>query len=174
MKTTGPLLIWRPKMAATANSIITPQTINEPAVNVLLSTAMTSTKALDGTEAAGTSMGLVFTAGANGSQLPPLRVKVSSTNGAATPSGTTTATVVRVWLNKAPTGVNTTAANNIYLDELAVPATLYSTTAATTTLSLDFSNLVIPAGWKVYAGMTSTLTVAGAALCVSMPGGGDL
>lgn len=158
-------------MAATANSIITPQTINVPAANVLLSTAMTSTKAYDGTEAVGTAMGLLFTAGANGSQLPKVRIKIASTNG-ATPSGTTAATVVRIWFNNG--SANTTATNNVFYDEVAIPATAITAVASTTQYTLDFGNLVLPAGWKVYAGLATAVGNTNGALAVSMPGGGDL
>lgn len=158
-------------MAVTANSIITPQTVNVPAANVLLSTAMTSTKAYDGTEAVGTAMGLVYTAGANASQLPKLRIKIAGTNGAA-PAGTTAATVVRIWFNNG--AVNTTATNNIFVDEVAIPATAITAVAATTKYTYDFGNLMIPAGWKVYAGLATAVGNTNGALAVSMPGGGDL
>lgn len=158
-------------MAATPNSIITPQTINSPTPGVLLSTAMTSTKAFDGTDTLGTAMASVYTAGANGSQLPPLRIKLSSLVGTL-PSGSTTATVVRIWLNNA--SPNTTTTNNILFDEVAIPATTYTATGATTQYTYDFNNMVIPANWRVLVGMASTLTLANAALAVSMPGGGDL
>ena len=133
-------------MAVTANSIITPQAFSTPVANVVLSTAMTSTKAYDGTETAGTAMGLVLTAGANGSQLAKMRIKVTGING-TTPSGTTNATVVRVWLNNG--SANTTATNNIFYEEVAVSAATISATGATTTATLDFAGLCIPAGWKV-------------------------
>lgn len=159
-------------MAVTANSIITPQTINTHIVSGILATAMTSTKAYDGTEATGTgSMVLLYTAGANGSQLPKLRIKVGSSAG-ATASGTTNATVVRVWFNNG--SVNTTSTNNGLYDEVAIPATVITAVAATTQYTLDFGNLMLPAGWRVYAGLATAIGGTNCALIVSMPGGGDL
>lgn len=158
-------------MAVTANSIITPQTINVPAANVLLSTAMTAAKAYDGTEATTTAMNAVYTAGSNGSQLPKLRIKIASTNGLA-PSGTTAATVVRIWFNNG--SANTTATNNIFFDEVTIPATAITAVASTTQYTYDFGNLMLPAGWKVYAGLATAVGNTNGALAVSMPGGGDL
>jgi hypothetical protein len=48
-------------MAVSPNSIVTPQTPNTPVYGVLLTTALTSTKAYDGTEATGSSMALIYT-----------------------------------------------------------------------------------------------------------------
>lgn len=160
-------------MAATPNSIITPQIPNSgvTTAHVLLSTAMAAASAFNGTSVTATDTALIFTAGANGSQLSTLRVRFSQTASTA-PSGSTTASVIRVWLNNGST--NATAANNLYYDDVALPVTLYSSTASMATYTIDFKGLVIPAGWKVYAGLVSTLTLANAAVHVSMPGGGDL
>lgn len=159
-------------MPATPNSIITPQSINTPAANAVLSTAMTSTKAYDGTEAVGTAMALVYTAGSNGSQLPKLKAHYSGTNGAA-PSGTTNATVLRIWLNNG--SANTSAANNILVGDVAVPAATMSAVAAMAhPTEFDFGGLAIPAGWRVYAGLATAMGGTSCALAVSMPGGGDL
>ena len=84
-------------MAANTNPIY-PLTPNNGVMNAILSTAMTNTKAFDGTEAVGTAMALVFTAGANGSRLDQVKGKYTSTNG-ATVSGTSAATLLRFWLN---------------------------------------------------------------------------
>ena len=80
-------------MAVTATPIFT-QTPNVGALNAIVSTAMTNTKAYDGTETVGTPLALCYTAGANGSRIDQVQIKFSSTNG-ATASGTSTATVVR-------------------------------------------------------------------------------
>ena len=106
-------------MAVTATPIFA-QTPNLGALNVVLSTAMTNTKSFDGTETAGTSMALVYTAGANGSRVDQVVCRLASTNG-ATASGSSNATVVRFWINNG--SANTTAANNIFLGEVAIPAT---------------------------------------------------
>lgn len=157
-------------MTTTPNSLITPQTANAPVMNAVLSTAMTATKAYDGSEAAGTALALVYTVGANGGQLPKLRAKYSGTNG-ATPSGTTNATVLRIWINNG--AANTTAANNILFDEVAVPAATMTAVAALAQLVYDFGLLALPAGYKVYAGLATAMGGTNCALAVSMPGGGD-
>lgn len=159
-------------MAITPNSIVTPQTVNAPVFNALLSTAMTSTKAYDGTEAAGTAMALLYTVGTNGGKLPALRAKYSGTNG-TTPSGTTTATVLRLWVNNG-SGANTTAANNSLYDELAVPAQAMSAVATTPTLLYDFGGLTLPAGSRIYGGLTTAMGGTNCALAISVVGGGDL
>jgi len=141
------------------------------ALNALLSTAMTSTKAYDGTEAVGTSMALIFTAGAAGSQLPKLRVRYAGTNGAA-PSGATNATVIRIWANNG--SVNTTAANNILLGEVSVPsATMSAVAALTQPADFDFGLLSVPAGYRIYAGLATAVGGTNCALAVNMLGGGD-
>jgi len=159
-------------MAYTYNSQLLPQTINTPAANALLSTAMASTTNYDGTQAVGTAMALIFTANAtNGSQLPKLRVRYSSTNGAAA-SGTTTATVVRIFLNNG--SANTTAANNIFIGEVNVPSVAMSQTVSLSQpTDFDFGLLVLPPGWRVYAGLATAIGGTNCALAVSMPGGGD-
>lgn len=141
------------------------------ALNALLSTAMTNTKNYDGTEAVGTAMALIFTAGSAGSQLPKLRVRYASTNGAAA-SGTTTATVVRIWANNG--SVNTTATNNIFLGEVNVPVVTMSQVASVTQpTDFDFSLLSVPAGYRIYAGLATAIGGTNCALAVNMLGGGD-
>ena len=141
------------------------------ALNALLSTAMTNTKYYDGTEAAGTAMALIYTAGTAGSQLPKLRVRYASTNG-ATASGTTTATVVRIWANNG--SANTTATNNIFLGEVSVPAVTMSQVAALAQpTDYDFGLLTIPAGYRIYAGLATAINGTNCALAVNMLGGGD-
>jgi hypothetical protein len=51
-------------MAVTSTPIF-PQTPNVGALNAIVSTAMTNTKAFDGTETAGTALALIYTAGSN-------------------------------------------------------------------------------------------------------------
>lgn len=153
------------------NQAPSPTQINAGAANnALLSTAMTNTKNYDGTEAAGTAMVLVFTAGTGGAQLPKLRVRYASTNGAAA-SGTTAATVVRFWSNNG--SANTTATNNIFLGEVAVPSVTMSQTAALAEVNYDFGLLTIPAGYRIYAGLATAIGGTNCALAVNMLGGGD-
>lgn len=158
-------------MPVTATPIF-PQTPNVGALNAILSTAMTNTKAFDGTETAGTAMALVYTAGANGSRIDQIMCRLSSTNG-ATASGTSSATVVRFWINNG--SANTTATNNIFLGEVAIPATAVTAlaTAALTTypLALPTGGLNIPASYRIYAGTTVAAGGTNIAIAVSAVGG---
>ena len=139
-------------MAVTSTPIFV-QTPDVGANNAILSTAMTNTKAFDGTETAGTAMVLIFTAGANGSRIDQIMCRLASTNG-ATASGTSSATVVRFWINNG--SANTTATNNIFLGEVAIPATavtaLATSVLTTYPLSLPTGGLNIPATYRIYTG----------------------
>lgn len=158
-------------MAVTATPIFT-QTPNVGALNAILSTAMTNTKAFDGTEATGTAMVLAFTAGADGSRLDQVVCRLASTNG-ATASGTSTATLVRFWINNG--SANTTAGNNIFLGEVAIPATAVTalgTSALTTySLTLPVNGLNLPASYRIYAGTTVAAGGTNIAIAVSAFGG---
>ena len=68
-------------MAVTSTPIFA-QTPNTGSLNAILSTAMTNTKAFDGTETAGTALALIFTAGADGSRIDQVMCRLASTNGA--------------------------------------------------------------------------------------------
>lgn len=142
------------------------------ALNAVLSTAMTNTKAFDGTEAAGTAMVLVCTAGANGARIDQVMCRLASTNG-ATASGTSSATVVRFWINNG--SANTTAGNNIFLGEVAIPATAVTAlaTSALTTypLTIPTAGLNIPAGYRIYAGLTVAAGGTNIGIAVSAFGG---
>ena len=141
-------------MPVTATPIFA-QTPNVGALNAVLSTAMTNTKAFDGTETAGTAMVLTYTAGANGSRVDQVTCRLASTNG-ATASGTSSATVVRFWMNNG--SANTTAGNNIFIGEVAIPATAVTAlaTSALTVyyLTLPVGGLNLPASYRIYAGTT--------------------
>lgn len=155
----------------TANvSPIFPKAPNLGVMNALLTTAMTNTKAFDGTEAAGTSMVLCMTAGVDHSRLDSIEVRVVSTNG-ATASGTTASTLVRFWVNNA--SVNTTATNNQLLGELEIPAVanVALATAKNPVFTLPVGK-VIPAGYRVYAGLTVAVGGTNCALLVC-PVAGD-
>ena len=158
-------------MAVTATPVFT-QTPNAGALNAVVSTAMTNTKAFDGTEAAGTALALVFTAGADGSRIDQIMCRLASTNG-ATASGTSSATVVRFWINN--NSVNTTAGNNIFLGEVAIPATAVTAlgTTALTTFPLTIPNvgLNLPATYRIYAGTTVAAGGTNIAIAVSAFGG---
>lgn len=155
----------------TANTqLVLPLTPNLGVMNVLLSAAMTNTKAYDGTEATGAGKNeLVFTVGANGSRIDTLQVQYTSTNG-ATASGTTTATLVRFWSNNG--SVNTTATNNQLLGEIAIAA--QPVTALATAANPVFTlvlNKSLPAGYKIYAGTTVAIGGTNCALLISATGG---
>lgn len=158
-------------MAVTATPIFA-QTPNVGALNAILSTAMTTTSAFDGTNATGTAMALAYTAGANGSRIDQITVKFASTNGAAA-SGTSSATVIRFWINNG--SANTTAGNNIFLGEVALPAT--AVTAAGTaanpvySLAVPTGGLNIPATYRIYAGMTVAIGGTSIAAAINIVGG---
>lgn len=158
-------------MAVTSTPIFT-QTPNVGALNAIISTAMTNTKAFDGTEATGTAMALVFTAGADGSRIDQIVCRLTSTNG-ATASGTSSATVVRFWLNN--NSVNTTATNNIFLGEVAIPATAVTAlgTSALTTypLTLPVNGLNLPSSYRIYAGLTVAAGGTNIAIAITSYGG---
>lgn len=137
---------------AVTNQPIFPQTPNAGVMNCIVSTAMTNTKAMDGTETAGTALALAFTAGANGARVDTIQVRYTATNG-STATGTSAASVIRFWLNNG--SANTTATNNKFLGEIAMPAQAV-TALATGTLPeyIKTLGISIPAGYKIYAGST--------------------
>ena len=158
-------------MAVTATPIFT-QTPNTGALNAILSTAMTNTKAFDGTETAGTALALIFTAGVNGSRIDQVTCRFASTNG-ATASGTSTASLIRFWINNG--SANTTAGNNIFLGEVAMAATAVTalgTSALTVnSLSLPGGGLNLPATYRIYAGSTVAAGGTNIAFAVNAIGG---
>lgn len=158
-------------MAVTSTPIFA-QTPNVGALNAIISTAMTSTSTYDGTNATGTAMALAYTAGSNGSRVDQVVCKFASTNGAAA-SGTSSATVVRFWMNNG--SANTSAGNNIFLGEVALPAT--AVTAAGTTantvysLALPLGGLNLPASYRIYAGLTVAAGGTNIAIAINAVGG---
>lgn len=101
----------------------------------------TQNLALDGT---GTVL-TVFTAGANGSFVVRLRCRAIGTN---------IQTVLRVFINNGST--NATIANNIFWDEVTIPATTVATNAAipVTEIGLGFG---LPAGFKINVALGTTV-----------------
>jgi hypothetical protein len=158
-------------MPVTATPVFT-QTPNVGSNNAILSTAMTNTKAFDGTEAAGTAMALVFTAGANGARVDQVTCRFASTNG-ATASGTSAASLIRFWINNG--SVNTSAANNIFLGEVAMAATsvtaLGTGVLAVNYLTLPTGGLNLPATYRIYAGSTVAAGGTNIAFAVNAIGG---
>ncbi len=144
-------------------------TPNLGALNALLSTAMTNTKSYDGTDAAGTALALVYTAGANGGSPGTFKIQYTSTNG-ATASGTTTATVVRFWANNG--SANTTATNHIYLGEVTIlAATIVALASAANLVAGTFACPTLPANYRIYAGTTVAVGGTNCALAISAAGG---
>lgn len=94
---------------------------------------------------AGANNSLVFTAGANGSFIQRLRFKAGGTN---------IATVARIFINNG--SANTTATNNEFYGELSLPATTASATASTADFDYPL-NFALPAGWKIYVGLGTTV-----------------
>lgn len=150
-------------MATTPNSVILPQTPNAGVMNVILSTAMTNTKAYDGTEAAGTAMALAYTVGANGGRVDKVIVRPSGTNGAA-PSTASAATCLRVWVNNG--SANTTAGNNALVAEATIATFTPSAVAALAGYEIPL-NLVLPAGYKIFVGIATAVGGTNDALAVS-------
>ena len=150
-------------MAGTANSVITCQSPNSGPMGVLLSAAMTNTKAYDGTEATGSAKKeLIFTAGANGARIDKVVATLSGTAGAA-PSGTSNATVLRLWLNN--NSSDTTATNNAFIKEITIPATAMSAVAALTAYEIPLG-IVVPANYRLYAGISTATGGTNIALAV--------
>ena len=155
-------------MAKTPTPIF-PQTPNNGVMNALLTTAMTNTKAFDGTDTAGTSLVLAFTAGAEGSRIDQCKIRYTSTNG-ATASGTTNATVIRLFQNNG--SANTTATNNKFIGEIAIPAQTVTALATGTMPEYVYNlDLDIPAGHKIYAGSTIAIGGTNCALLIDVTGG---
>jgi hypothetical protein len=155
-------------MAKTATPIF-PQTPNTGVQNVLLTTAMTNTKAFDGTEVAGTALALAYTSGVEGSRIDRLKVRYTSTNG-ATASGTTNATVIRLWQNN--NSVNTTATNNKFIGEIAIPAQTVASLATGTMPEYVYNlDIDVPASHRIYAGSTVAAGGTNCAFLVDICGG---
>lgn len=155
-------------MAVTSTPIF-PQTPNSGVMNALLTTAMTNTKAFDGTDAAGTALVKAYIAGAEGSRVDQCKIRYTSTNG-ATASGTTAATVIRLFQNNG--SVNTTATNNKFIGEISIPAQTVTALATGTMPEFTYTlDLDIPAGHNIYAGSTTAIGGTACALLIDITGG---
>jgi hypothetical protein len=89
---------------------------------------------------------LIFTADAtNGGFVQRVRLKAIGTN---------VASVARVYINNGST--NATATNNVFYGEVSLPAITAINTAAT--VDVDYPlNFALPAGYKLYAGLGTTV-----------------
>ena len=150
-------------MAGPTPTPIFPQT-PQCEVGKLLTTAATVAKAYDGTNAAGTAKVLLGTMGANGGKVDSIRIKFGSVAGSA-PSGTTNATVVRIFFNNGSD--DTVATNNTLFTDIAIPAITYSNTAANGEFDIPIQRS-LPAGWKVYAVNSTVIGGTNAALALTM------
>ncbi len=86
---------------------------------------------------------LCFTAGVNGSFVQRIRFRTLGTN---------VASVARVWINNGAT--SSTGTNNTMWDEISLPATTVSETAAQANYELPL-NFALPAGYRIYATMAT-------------------
>jgi hypothetical protein len=101
----------------------------------------------------------VFLASISGSFIQRVRFKAS---------GSTTATVARVFLNNA-SGVTGSAANNVLFDEITLPITSTTQTAATAVYELPM-NIALPSGSAVVVTL-GTAQAAGGGWYASAIGG---
>lgn len=113
----------------------------------------TANTAKDGTGTVAT----VYTAGANGSFVQKL---------IARPTGTNTASVLRVFANNGST--NATAGNNSFIADISLPAITNSEVAAQQVVEL-FLNIGLPAGYKINCTIGTTVAAGWAVSAV----GGD-
>ena len=90
---------------------------------------------------------VVFTADAvEGGYVQRLRLRALGTN---------VATVLRIYINNG--GVATTAANNTYIDEIALPATTASAVALTGPSLARILNLRLPLGFRIVVGLATAV-----------------
>jgi hypothetical protein len=131
---------------------------------------MTNTTANDGTSAVGTAFALLYTAGVNGSAVSQIRVRISGRTALAA-SGNSTATIARVWINNGL--VNTTAANNILLGEVLIPATTNPMTNGSPDyfIALPVGGLNLPAGFRLYGGIQTAVGGTNLAIAIAAVGG---
>ena len=100
---------------------------------------------------------LIHTAGADGSYIKRIHCVATGTN---------TASVLRIYLNNG--SANTTATNNQFLGQLTLPGTTATNTAATSEVDYPLE-MMIPAGFRIYVGLGTT--VAASWVCTAV--GGD-
>jgi hypothetical protein len=117
---------------------------------------MSSGANTDYTMTTGVSSSL-FTAGPSGSYVNKIRFK---------PSGSTAATVIRVYLNNG--GVTTTHDNNILYGEISIPSITASNTLAQNDFELPM-NIALPANYRLFA-TQATATPAGGFDIVTIAG----
>ena len=101
---------------------------------------------------------LLHTAGADGSYIKRIRFVY---NGAA---GNAVASVVRIYLNNG--SANTTATNNQLIGQCSLPAITAIATAATAEVEVPLE-MMIPATFRIYAGLGTAVTGIWVGTCIS-------
>lgn len=147
-------------MPANTNPIftLTPRTGYTAVAMTAQNTNLTGAGTLSG---GGTDIYTVFTAGTNGSFVQRVRFKAAATGGAAA--------VARIFINSNPTpGGNPAAGDGVLFDEITLPLTTVSTTAATAVYELPL-NFAIPAGYRIMITLGAAVTGGWYASCI----GGD-
>ena len=100
-------------------------------------------------DATAANAAIVFTASVSGSFVQRIRFKAS---------GSTTATVARVFINNGATSAS--AANNVLFDEITLPLTSATQTAATAVYELPM-NAALPAGYRILTTLATAQAVGG-------------
>lgn len=122
--------------------------------------AMTAVNtSLAGAGTTGTDVFTVFTAGTNGSFVQRVRFKAAATGGAAACG--------RVFINTAA-NANPVAGDSVLFDEITLPLTTVSASAATAVYELPL-NFMIPAGYRIMITLGAAVTGGWYASCI----GGD-
>ena len=110
---------------------------------------LTANTALDGTGTVGTNLTLLFTAGSSGARIDEIT---------ALHMGTNIATALRLFVNNGST--NATASNNFLYKDITASANAVSQVAGQTPMTLlsaDSSALTLPAGYKLYGAVGTTI-----------------
>lgn len=98
---------------------------------------------------------LLHTAGSNGSFVQRIRAQAEGTN---------TASVLRIYLNNGSS--NTTATNNCLIGQVSLPGTTATNTAAT--VEVDYPlNIALPAGFRIYVGVGTTVAAGWMCCCIA-------
>ena len=98
---------------------------------------------------------LAHTSGADGSYIKKIKFIATGTN---------TASVARIYLNNG--SANTTASNNQFIGQVSLPGTTAINTAATAEPEYPLE-MMIPAGYRIYIGLGTTVAASWIPTCVS-------
>lgn len=100
-------------------------------------------------DATAANAAIAFSASISGSFVQRIRFKAS---------GSTTATAARVFINNGATSAS--AANNVLFDEITLPLTSATQTAATAVYELPM-NIALPAGYRILTTLTTAQSAGG-------------